>query len=183
MILKEKIKALLKKWLNIGPETIEDFRKRGVKIGEGCALVECRIDYGHGYLIEIGDNVGMSFVTFLAHDASVKFLEGALTHSKIGRIKVGNNVFVGYGSIILPGTTIGNNVLIGAGSVVKGNIPDNSVMTGNPLQYLCSTDEYMARNIEKFKKGPIYNTDFHTISEEQKAKMIRELDGVMGFDL
>ena len=46
--------------------------------------------------------------------------------------QIGNNVFVGSGSIILPGVTIGNNVIVGAGSVVRTDIPDDSVVTGNP---------------------------------------------------
>ncbi len=183
MSFKAYMKNIIKKLFGIGEESNEDYRKRGVKIGENVALIDCKLDYGHGYLIEIGNNVGMSHTTMLTHDASVKYLENPLDHSKVGRITVGNNVFVGYGSIILPGTTIGNNVLIGAGSVVRGTILDNSVMVGNPLKYVCSTDEYMKKNIEKYKTAPVFNTDFSTITKEEMNRMIEELDGTIGFDL
>jgi acetyltransferase-like isoleucine patch superfamily enzyme len=44
-----------------------------------------------------------------------------------GPITVGDNVYIGINTIILPGVNIGNNVIIGAGSVVSRDIPDNSV--------------------------------------------------------
>lgn len=58
-------------------------------------------------------------------------------------VKIGSNVFVGAGSIILPGVTIGDRVVIGAGSVVTKDIPDNSVAVGNPAKVICSHDRYM----------------------------------------
>lgn len=49
-------------------------------------------------------------------------------------VHIGNNVWIGAGSIILPGVTIGDNTVIGAGSVVTKAIPSNSVAYGNPCQ-------------------------------------------------
>lgn len=46
-------------------------------------------------------------------------------------IKIGNNVWIGVGTIILAGTTIGDNCVIGAGTIVHGNIPDNSLVTNS----------------------------------------------------
>ncbi len=50
--------------------------------------------------------------------------------------KIGNNVFIGTGSIIMPGLTIGNNVIIGAGSVVTKNVEDFSIVAGNPAKLI-----------------------------------------------
>ena len=47
-------------------------------------------------------------------------------------VKIGNNVWLGAGVVVLPGITIGNNCVIGAGSVVTKDIPDNSIAFGNP---------------------------------------------------
>lgn len=47
-------------------------------------------------------------------------------------ITIGNDCWIGGGTIILPGVTIGNNVVIGAGSVVTKSLPDNIVAYGNP---------------------------------------------------
>lgn len=51
-------------------------------------------------------------------------------------IIIGDNVWLGGGSIILPNITIGNNVVVAAGSVVTRNIPDNVVVGGNPAKIL-----------------------------------------------
>ncbi|SHK03660.1 virginiamycin A acetyltransferase [Shimia gijangensis] len=45
---------------------------------------------------------------------------------------VGNDVWIGYGALILPGARIGNGVIIGAGAVVRGQVPDYAIVTGNP---------------------------------------------------
>ncbi len=63
-------------------------------------------------------------------------------------IVVGNNVFIGKRSIIMPGTTIGDNVIIGAGSVVRGKIPENSVVIGNPATVVGKVTDLA----EKWKK-------------------------------
>lgn len=49
-------------------------------------------------------------------------------------VHIGNYVWIGGGSIILPGVTLGNNVVIGAGSVVTESIPDNAIACGNPCK-------------------------------------------------
>jgi carbonic anhydrase/acetyltransferase-like protein (isoleucine patch superfamily) len=57
-------------------------------------------------------------------------------------IKVGNNVFIGYGSVILPGVSIGDNVVIGARSVVTRDIPSNCVAAGAPCKVIKSIFDY-----------------------------------------
>lgn len=86
------------------------------------------IDGGHAFLIEIGNNVTLTNTTILAHDASTKI---PLGKSRIGKVHIGNNVFISWGSIVLPNISIGNNVIIGAGSIVTSDIPDGSVACGN----------------------------------------------------
>lgn len=51
-------------------------------------------------------------------------------------VKIGDDVWIGGGSIILPGVTVGNNVVIGAGSVVTKDVPDNVVIGGNPAKII-----------------------------------------------
>lgn len=50
---------------------------------------------------------------------------------RVGTIKIGNNVWIGAGVIVLRDTVIGDNSIIGAGTIVKGNIPPNSLVTSN----------------------------------------------------
>lgn len=47
---------------------------------------------------------------------------------------IGDNVWIGGGTIIMPGVTIGNNVVIGAGSIVTKDVPDNVIAYGNPCR-------------------------------------------------
>ena len=51
-------------------------------------------------------------------------------------VRIGNNVWIGANSVILPGVTIGDNTVIGAGSVVTKDIPANVVAVGNPCRVL-----------------------------------------------
>jgi len=56
-------------------------------------------------------------------------------------IRIGNDVWIGGGAIILPGVCVGDNVVVGAGSVVTKDIPDNVVVGGNPARII--------KNLEK----------------------------------
>lgn len=117
---------------------------------------ECIIDPGHCWLISIGDNVTLApRVHILAHDASTKRILG---YTLIGRVTIGNNVFIGAGSIILPNVKIGNNVIVGAGSVVSRTIPDNSAALGTPARIICSYEEF----VEKRKN---YSMKLHIIQK------------------
>lgn len=51
-------------------------------------------------------------------------------------ISIGDNTWIGGGSIVCPGVNIGRNVVIGAGSVVTRDIPDNAVAVGNPCRVI-----------------------------------------------
>lgn len=52
-------------------------------------------------------------------------------------------------SIILMGSKVGNNVIIGAGSIVKGEIPDNVVIAGNPARVICTLEDHYKKRKEK----------------------------------
>ena len=56
-------------------------------------------------------------------------------------IRIGNNVWIGAHSVVLPGVTIGDNVVIGAGSIVTRDIPANTVAVGNPFRVMREISE------------------------------------------
>ena len=58
------------------------------------------------------------------------------------RVNIGKNVWIGSGSIILPGVSIGDNSIIGAGSVVNRDIPENSIAVGNPCKVIRKIGEW-----------------------------------------
>jgi len=117
----------------LNEQRIARLRERGVRIGEGC-LIYTEEFSTEPYLVELGNRVGVAGgVCFLTHDASAMLMRATRpTVQHFGRIVVGNNTYIGQNSILLPGTTVGADCLIGAGAVVRGQVPDNSLVIGNP---------------------------------------------------
>ena len=105
-------------------------------------------------LLTIGEKVTISKgVTLLVHDFSVTQPMTIRDNSIVGGtplkpIVISDGCFIGANAIILPGTRIGKNTIVGAGSVVKGNIPDNVVIAGNPARVIKSLDAYVDKMIE-----------------------------------
>ena len=93
--------------------------------------------------IFIGDNVLCApnvTIATAAHPFSPVLRSKALQYNL--PVKIGNNVWIGAGAIVLPGVTIGDNCVIGAGSVVTKDIPSNVIAVGNPCRILRKiTDE------------------------------------------
>ena len=110
--------------------------KRGMKVGKDFNRQQgCFLDPTHCFLITIGDDVTMSIrVTVMAHDASTK---KNLGYTKIGQVHIGNHVFIGANTTILPGVTIGDYAVIGAGSIVTHDVQARTVVAGVPAKVLC----------------------------------------------
>lgn len=161
---------------------IEIAEANGFKHGARCAFMGgVIIDPGHCWLIEMGDDVTLApRVHVLAHDASTK---RQLGYTRIARVTIGNNVFVGAGTIILPGVSIGDNVVVGAGSVVTKSIPANSLAVGNPCRVISSYDEYMRKKTEEMNSGCVYDESYQIgkITEEKKEEMKRDLKERAGY--
>lgn len=51
-------------------------------------------------------------------------------------VKIGNHVWIGCNTILLPGTEIGNGSVVAAGSLVKGQFPENCLIGGNPARII-----------------------------------------------
>ena len=100
-------------------------------------------------------------------------------------VRIGNNCFIGCGSIILCGVTIGDNVIIGAGSVVTHDIPSNCAVGGNPAKYICSFDEWKEKNTER-RKSQHYFNEMHwqkwfDADEEHRKMMVKALEESGGY--
>lgn len=153
------------------------YKSLGFKIGKNSKLEkDVMIDPSFPWLIEIGENVTIaSRVYILAHDGSTK---NYLGYSKIGRVIIEDNVFIGTNSIILPNVKIGKNSIIGANSVVTKDIPENVVAAGNPASVICSTNSYLAKNKKRLSESKIYDDIYKRdyITDDIKAKHFKELD-------
>lgn len=122
-----------------------------IKMGENVRILHFPRWGSEPFLIEIGNNVTITRgVSFVNHDGGVALLREQLPNfNYYGKIRIGDNVFIGINSIILPNVNIGNNVIIGAGSIVNRDIPDNVVVAGVPAKVISSLDDYKRKMIEK----------------------------------
>lgn len=171
--LKQVIKGAI---LSDPTQAVAYYRNKGVIIGNNVKLYNVKMDARRPYLITIGNNVILTNCRLLTHDASM-FL--ALGYTKIGRITIGDNVFVGVDCVILPNIRIGNNVVVGAGSVVSKDIPDDSVAVGNPLRIISSYSEFIAKHKDRLKTCPLYIN--HKMSAEEVELMKNDLEHTCGY--
>ena len=175
--MKKLIRSLLNRIR--GVQSIEKLKKRGLKVGERVTIMdEVIIDPSHCWHIEIGNNVILApRVHLLAHDASTKLF---LNHTRVANVKIGNEVFIGAGAIILPGVTIGNNVIVGAGSVVTKDIPSDSVAVGIPAKVISSLEAYIAKQKFKMNDNNTFDSSFtlrnKNLTGEHKRKMINSCE-------
>lgn len=166
-----------------GEYTTEKLVKMGLKVGKNFKrLNNVILDPGHCWLLEIGDNVTMApRVHILCHDASTKTHLG---YTKIGRVTIEDNVFIGASAVVLPCVRIGKNSIIGANSVITKDVPEGVVVAGNPAKIICTTEEYLEKQRKNMETSSCYGTEYTLsggITEERKAKMKEELADKGGF--
>jgi maltose O-acetyltransferase len=157
-----------------GEITVKGLVRRGLKIGKNCKILPgVRIDSNHCWHIEIGNNVTLApWVRILAHDASTKIHLG---YTHIGKVKIGDNVFIGANSIVLPNVTIGSNSIIGAGSLVSKDVPANVVAAGNPVEVICTLESFLERHREQMAQGPCFDESY-TLRRGVTPKMKEEMN-------
>lgn len=133
--------------------------KQGLTIGENFKMEKgCMIDASFPWLITIGSNVTLAPYSYiLSHDGSSKSFIG---YSKVGKVVIGNNVFIGSKSIILPGITIGNNVIIAAGSIVTKDIESDTIVAGNPAKVIGKVSEFRDKNLRLMTKENKFDVSF-----------------------
>lgn len=153
---------------------ISYLRKKGMRIGERTTIFSpnhCIIDETRPWMIEIGDDVQITRgCTILTHGYDWSVLKGVYGNvmGSCGKVRIGNNVFIGMNSTILKGVSIGNNVIIGAGSIINRDIPDNCVVAGNPAKVIMSLEDYYAKRLSE--------------QEKEAKELVREYRAVHGRD-
>lgn len=147
-------------------------RSIGVKLGNNVHFYAMTAGMfgSEPWLIEIGNNVHITAgCEFITHDGATLILRQQIPDLELtAPITIGNDVYLGVHTIILPGVRIGNRCIIGAGSVVSRSIPDNSVAAGVPARVLKSTDEYL----ERAKARSLHLVH---LQGEEKARELRKI--------
>lgn len=111
-----------------------------VEINMNCVFLDCnRISIGNNS--GIGPGVHIYTVTHPVDSATRLSADSQFWKSYTAPVTIGNNVWIGGGSIILPGVTIGDHSTVGAGSVVTKSIPENCLAAGNPCRIIRKIDD------------------------------------------
>jgi len=157
-------------------------KNKGLAIGENTNILEpFFFDPQHCFLISIGDNCTLApNVRLIAHDASSK---QHLGFTRIGKITIHNNCFIGDSVIVLPNVSIGPNTIIGAGTVVNKDVPGNVVAAGNPVKVLCSLQDYTDKISRSAKAKGVYGDEFllENITQDRMKEMLNELQNGEAF--
>lgn len=157
-------------WAKLSP--VGFARAQGVRLGKNVTFYGMRPGSlgSEPWMISIGDNVyitaGFQFIT---HDGGTLILRKEVPDLEWSApITIGNDVYIGLRTMIMPGVNIGNRVIIGAGSIVTKDIPDNSVAVGVPARVIKTVDEYL----ELMKQKSLH---LGHLSAREKDQALREI--------
>lgn len=163
------------KYVTIGNKTYDNgalvwrWTKAKLVIGNYCSIannVRFIVDEGFHTLSNI---TNYPLVNNLFKEEIIKNKNPILTNrilSKVSQkegITIGNDVWIGMGTYIMPGVTIGNGVTIGANSVVTKDIPDYAIVAGSPAKII--RFKYSDSTIEKLNKIAWWNWDEKLVKE------------------
>ena len=146
----------------------EYFRSQGARIGENNRL-EIRSVGPEPYLVSIGNHCTVANnVSFVTHDGGVwVFTEEIPDLQKFGPITILDNCFIGMNTILMANVTIGPNAIVGAGSIVTKDVPENSIVAGNPARQISTLDVYREKVVNNWleQKPDGY---FHGVVNDKK---------------
>lgn len=144
-------------------------RHAGVKMGEA-NFIASRFWDTEPYLIEVGSHCQITGgARLFTHGGAGAARRLYPQFDTFGKVTLGDYVYLGNNSLVMPGVTIGDNVLVAAGSVVTKSIPSNVVVGGNPAKIICSLDEYITRNMK-------YNTNSKGMNPREKRTLLLSID-------
>ena len=153
---KGKFTKLIRKFQNIAHDALLVYNEKGFEITNVRGSVGNLVlgDYSYGkinlyayssyYQLEIGRYTSISDISIIIggnHHSDVttypfrnRFQGTLIENDNFAPrpVKIGHDVWIGYGAIILDGANIGTGAIIGAGTVIRGNVPPYAVVIGNP---------------------------------------------------
>lgn len=115
------------------------------------------------------------------YDASTKTHLG---YTRIGKVTIGDRVFIGASSIVLPGVTIGSDVVIGAASVVSRDIPDGVVACGSPAHPISTLEQFLSRKRAEMAAVPCFGEEYTErgdVSADKKDEMNEKMSDRIGY--
>ncbi|HZE97371.1 MAG TPA: DapH/DapD/GlmU-related protein [Planctomycetota bacterium] len=121
----------------MGTEYAQFVRRHGglVSVGEHCSILPTTL-FTDPALVRLGNNVHFSACTLIGHDGSIAMLNRAygVKLDSVGKIDIRDNVFIGFGAVIMPNVTIGPNAVVAAGAVVTRDVAEGDIVGGVPAK-------------------------------------------------
>ena len=148
----------------------------GVKVGNDCRIYTTSFG-SEPWLISIGNKVTItSGVQILTHDGGTWLVEDEKGRREyFNGVEIGNNVFVGVNSIIMPGVKIEDNVIVASGRVVTKSVPEGSIIGGNPAKIIGEFKNYKNKVLKDYvsKSELNFNVSYkeRTMHESSKNKI------------
>lgn len=164
-MLKKLIKKILWRFYSYEKKAILS----GVEMGSN-NFVASQFWGSEPYLIKIGNNCQITNgVNLFTHGGAGAVRQYYPKFDCFGRVIIGDYVYIGSNTLVMPGVTVGDNVLIAAGSVVANSVPSNVVIGGNPAKIICTLDQYIEKNLS-------FNLDTKGLSLEEKKRIVLSAD-------
>ena len=119
----------------------------GVNIGANNFIPDKNCWSSEPYLITVGNNCQITNgVRIFTHGGANVVRKYNPNFDIFGKVIIGDWVYIGNNSLIMPGVTIGDGSLVAAGSVVTKSVPSGVVVGGNPAKILSTVDDYIKHN-------------------------------------
>ena len=168
--IKYILSVLQDKYHQLITPSIKYAKELGVTVGEDNYIPDKHIWPSEPYLITIGNHCQItSGVRLFTHGGGSAVRNLYPEFDIFGKIVIGDWVYIGNNSLIMPGVTIDDNVIVAAGSVVTKSIPSGVVVAGNPARIICTIEEFLKKNAK-------YNTNSGSLSQAKRKEMLLSMD-------